>query len=363
MSSLKESISRHIRAHGPMSLAQYMSEALMHPTHGYYTNETVFGSQGDFITAPEISQVFGELVGLWAADLWQRAGTPSPFQLVELGPGHGTLMADALRVTRVAPGFHDALHLSLIEGSPQLRLKQAERLAPSGIAPSWYDGLADVPDRGPAIIIANEFFDALPIRQYVFDGDRWMERRVGLNGQDDLAYTHMAGHPAESCLPSEPPKKGDVLETCMSAISVMRAISEQLLGTGGAALIVDYGYARPAYGDTFQAMRRHKFVDPLAEPGLADLTAHVNFATLARVALDLGLTVHGPVDQGAWLTRLGIGARTQQLVVAAKSPRQAENLAAASRRLVDSDQMGTLFRVMAVTSPNWPTPVGFEDAS
>jgi NADH dehydrogenase [ubiquinone] 1 alpha subcomplex assembly factor 7 len=360
MSSLKDSISRHIRAHGPMSLAQYMSEALMHPTHGYYTNEQVFGAQGDFTTAPEISQIFGELVGLWAADLWQRAGAPSPFQLVEMGPGRGTLMVDALRATRVAPGFHEALHLGLIEAAPQLRLRQAERLAPTGTAPSWYDGLGDVPEKGPALILANEFFDALPIRQYVFETGKWMERRVTLDSQDRFAYTHAPGHPAESCLPAEPPREGDVLETCMSGISVMRAISERLLGTGGAALIVDYGYIVPAYGDTFQALLRHQYADPLAEPGRADLTAHVSFAHLARVARDLGLSVHGPVDQGAFLSALGIAERTRRLLAAATSEAQRDSITLGSRRLVDADQMGTLFKVMAITSAGWPTPAGFE---
>lgn len=363
MSSLKESISRHIRAHGSMSLAQYMSEALMHPTHGYYTNEQVFGAKGDFITAPEVSQIFGELIGLWAADLWQRAGAPSPFQFVEMGPGRGTLMADALRATRVAPGFHAAMHLSFIEAAPQLRLRQAEALAPTGMAPSWYDGLGDVPDEGPALILANEFFDALPIRQYVFEDGKWMERRVTLDSQDALAYTHAPGHPAESCLPADPPREGDILETCMSGISVMRVIAERLLSTGGAALIIDYGYVTPAYGDTFQALLRHRYADPLAEPGLADLTAHVNFAHLARVARDLGLGVHGPVDQGAFLANLGIETRTRQLLAAATSERQRESIAEGSRRLADARQMGTLFKAMAVTAPGWPLPAGFEGAA
>jgi NADH dehydrogenase [ubiquinone] 1 alpha subcomplex assembly factor 7 len=335
----------------------------MHPTHGYYTNEQVFGAAGDFITAPEISQMFGELVGLWAADLWQRAGAPTPFQLVEMGPGRGTLMADVLRATRVVPGFHESLHLGLVEAAPQLRLRQAETLAPTGMAPSWYDGLGDVPDGGPALILANEFFDALPIRQYVFETGKWMERRVTLNGQGSFAYTHAPGHPAESCLPPEPPADGDILETCMSGISVMRAISERLLGTGGAALIIDYGYVVPAYGDTFQALLQHQYVDPLAEPGRADLTAHVNFAHLGRVARDLGLSVHGPMDQGAFLSALGIGERTRRLLAAATSPAQRDSITQGSHRLVDADQMGVLFKAMAVTSLDWPAPAGFESAA
>ncbi len=340
-----------------MPLPEYMALCLGHPRHGYYMTRDPLGVRGDFTTAPEVSQMFGELLGAWAADTWMRLGGPAPFALVELGPGRGTLMADALRATARVPGFHAALTLHLVETSPVLRAKQAEALSP--FTPTWHDRLSDVPP-GPMILLANEFFDALPIRQFV-RGDRgWGERKVGLDADGRLAWV-LDPRPGAALVPASlrhtPP--GGVVEVCPAAGAVAAEIGARLAAAPGAALIVDYGYAGPAVGDTLQALKRHAGVDPLAEPGEADLTAHVDFTALAESARAAGAAVHGPVTQGDLLERLGLSLRAQALKRLA-SPAQAGDIDAAANRLAGEQQMGRLFKAVAMTSPGAPVPAGFE---
>jgi len=352
-----------IRADGPISVARYMSEALLHPQWGYYPRRDPLGRDGDFITAPEISQCFGELAGLWCAIAWDAMGAPAPVDLVELGPGRGTLMADALRAIGTAkPTLVKALRIRMVEASPALRTIQERTLA--GLPATWHDDITSLP-AGPLLLIANEFFDALPIRQIVRGPQFWHERLVGLDEAGGLCFVAAAaptplGNAIDARLADAPP--GSIVEIAPAAIAIMRALATRIAAEGGAALIVDYGYAEPAAGDTLQAVRAHKFADPLAAPGQADLTAHVDFAALARVARDAGCAIHGPVTQGAFLTALGIAARVDILARNARSPEQAERVRAGARRLIDDAEMGTLFKAMAVTHESIPPLPGFEAA-
>ncbi|PZN97666.1 MAG: methyltransferase [Alphaproteobacteria bacterium] len=299
----------------------------------YYAGPDPLGR--DFVTAPEISQMFGEIIGGWIGDLWLRAGRPA-VRLVELGPGRGTLIADALRVLARLPEF--AAPLALVETSPALRAQQARR-----VAADWYDTLADVPDDLPAIIIANEFFDALPIRQ--FDGAGG-ERAVTVAAEGFVATT----------IPAPATSAG---ETCPAGQAIAGAIGERLRNRGGAALIIDYGYADAVAGDSLQALRNHAVADPFAAPGDSDLTAHVDFTALARVAGFAGaIRVSGPVPQGVWLARLGIEARAADLQAGNRAA--AAGIAAALVRLTAPAQMGNLFKVMALSAPQWPQPAGFD---
>ena len=332
-----------IAAQGPLSLAEYMAECLLNPVHGYYTTGTPLGAKGDFTTAPEISQMFGELVGLALAQAWIDQGRPDPFCLAELGPGRGTLMADLLRATRAIPGFHEAAQLNLVELSPRLRQRQAETLAPR--QPTWRDDVHTLPEL-PLFLIANEFFDALPIRQFQRDGANWRERLVGARN-NDLAFG-LGG-------PISPPelekrltdtKQGEIVEHCPAAVKIMTAIAERLDRHGGAALVIDYGGWR-SLGDTFQALSNHQPVDALTQPGRADLTAHVDFETLsmAATAASEGLWVSDMTSQGAFLERLGITARAKILCGNLKGDARDTHIAA-HRRLTHPDEMGTLFKVM-----------------
>ncbi|MBI1207645.1 MAG: class I SAM-dependent methyltransferase [Azospirillum sp.] len=336
-----------------------MAEALLHPRHGYYTTGDPFGAAGDFVTAPEISQMFGELVGLWCADTWDRLGRPDPVHLVELGPGRGTLMQDALRAVRVAPAFRAALRLHLVEASPALRARQAEVLA--GAAPTWHDGLDRLPD-GPLLIVANEFFDALPIRQFVRTPKGWNERLVDADPAGDGLRFVVASRPGPSSIlvPAglAPAPPGSIAELCPAGLSVAAALAERLGRWGGAVLVIDYGYAGPGIGDTLQAVSRHAFADVLDRPGAADLTAHVDFAALASAAGAAEVAVHGPIGQGAFLCALGIEARAAQLRRTATAA-QAEAIDAACARLIGDAEMGTLFKVMAFASHGLGLPAGF----
>jgi NADH dehydrogenase [ubiquinone] 1 alpha subcomplex assembly factor 7 len=355
---LAESLARRIRAQGPLTVADFMAEALGHPEHGYYMTRDPLGRRGDFTTAPEISQVFGELIGLVCADLWERMGRPSPLLLAELGPGRGTLMADALRAARVMPGFGDALRLHLVETSPVLR--RAQQRALSSWGPVWHDSVASLPD-GPLLAIANEFLDALPIRQFVKTEGGWRERLVGLSAEHDgLAFALSGPTAAAALVPGALAGAaiGSVCEVAPAALGLADALARRFAEQGGAALFVDYGYEGPACGDTLQALRRHRRHDPLAAPGEADLTAHVDFAALAATARHAGAGVHGPVAQGLFLQRLGIEARGERLLQAA-SPGQAADIGVALRRLIDPAEMGTLFKVLAITGPTTPAPAGF----
>ncbi len=326
MSDLAAALRARIGAEGPLRLDHWMAAC----NAAYYAGPDPLGR--DFTTAPEISQMFGEIIGGWIGDLWLRAGQPA-VRLVELGPGRGTLIADALRVLARLPGF--AAPLALVETSPALRVLQAER-----VAADWYDDLAAVPDDLPVIIIANEFFDALPIRQGLGDGS---ERAVALSGDDFAATTSPApGLPAG--------EHGAVGQ------AIVAAIGDRLHSTGGAALIIDYGYADAVARDSLQALRHGAVADPFAAPGESDLTAHVDFTALAAAAG--AVRVAGPVAQGVWLARLGIEARAAALQ--ARNPLQAAGIAAALVRLTAPAQMGNLFKVMALSAPNWPQPAGFD---
>ena len=353
MNPLGEIMARRIRATGPLTVAEFMAEALSHPTYGYYTTRDPFGVAGDFITAPEISQIFGELIGLWCADCWDRMGRPDPVLLVELGPGRGTLMSDALRVAKALPGFREAIRLHLVETSPTLRKIQAERL--SGNSPIWHDDIGSLPE-GPMFLIANEFLDALPIRQYQRGPQGWHERRVGLDETGGLAFKL----DAQPSLPSHL-KAGfleDLWEICSPALAVVGEIGERLNRHPGAALFIDYGYFPDGVGDTLQAVRSHRPQGVLEAPGEADLTAHVDFASVAVAAVRAGAESHGPVTQGEFLSRLGAAQRAAKLLERA-NPRQAKDIESACRRLIAPDEMGTLFKVLALTHPGFSAPAGF----
>ncbi len=366
---LAERIARRIALLGPMTLADYMSAALSDPEHGYYMGGDPFGARGDFVTAPEISQMFGELIGLWCADIWGRMGVPDRLHLVELGPGRGTLMADALRAARTLPGLRESLQLHLVETSPALRARQRETLrtaaADLAVAPQWHDTLSTVP-AGPLLLIANEFFDALPIRQFVRGaGDvapTWCERVVTLaeDGRTLAFALRPAALEAAALLPPEiaAVTAGGTFEICIPGIALAGEIGARLAADGGAALIIDYGAARPHGEPTFQAVRDHARHEVLAAPGDADLTAHVDFAALAGAARASGAKAWGPVPQGAFLTGLGIDARARALGANA-SPAQAEAIGAAATRLCDPAQMGTLFKALALTHPALDPPGGF----
>jgi SAM-dependent MidA family methyltransferase len=344
--ALADRLARAITLAGPISLAQFMAAANAH----YYATRDPLGSAGDFTTAPEISQMFGELLGLALADIWQRAGAPSEAAYVELGPGRGTLALDALRAMAKA-GLTPPAHL--VETSPVLRAAQAERLPGA----TWHDALSTVPDAAPLLILANEFFDALPIRQLMRTATGWHERLVACQ---DTLFLPIAGKPMPhrvipEALRDAPP--GSIIETSPTSVAVMRALAQRLVAQGGAAILIDYGYQGPAIGDTLQAVRGHAYANPFDSPGEQDLTAHVDFATLLAAAAAEGAAVYGPVDQGLLLTALGIDARVATL--GRSAPDRAEALQAARARLVAPDAMGSLFKAVAITAPGWPVPGGF----
>ncbi|MGR7996130.1 class I SAM-dependent methyltransferase [Xanthobacter sp. ZOL 2024] len=357
-SPLAAEIRALIAAEGPLPVSRYMALCLGHPRYGYYMTRDPLGAKGDFTTAPEISQMFGELLGLWAVALWQQMGAPSAFSLVELGPGRGTLMADALRAARLLPAFGAAARVHLVETSPVLRAAQQRTLDACGVPLAWHGRIEDLPE-GPAIVLANEFFDALPVDQYVRAADGWHERRVGLDAGGALRFgldprpSPLADAYAASAAPD-----GAVLERMDPGPAL--ALAAHLARHGGAALVIDYGHAG-GFGDTLQALSHHRFADPLADPGGADLTAHVDFAALARVALGQGLAAFGPLGQGDFLIRLGLGARAERLMREAE-PAGQDAIEAAALRLAGSGpgQMGELFKVLALSAPTVGVPPGFD---
>ena len=353
MSELADHLRRRIALEGPLTVAEYMRECLVNPRHGYYMSGDPFGRGGDFTTAPEISQMFGELTGLWCAVVWRQMGSPAVFRLVELGPGRGTMMADALRAAAAVAGFIEAADLHLVELSPALR--QAQSAALQSHAPDWHDDLNGVPE-GPAILIANEFFDALPIHQFERTGDGWNERRIGLDDDGAFRFVAVPGPTWEAA--SAVARPGEIVEVCPAAAGVVRAIAGRLAADGGAALIIDYGYAAGQAGDTLQAVRDHAFHDILSRPGEADLTAHVDFAALAEAAAGQGAAVYGPVGQGEFLEGLGISARAETLLKAAR-PEQAEAIRSSHHRLVNAEAMGRLFKVLAIAHPSLGPLSGF----
>ncbi|WP_293573637.1 SAM-dependent methyltransferase [Phaeobacter sp.] len=352
--TLLHHIKARIRTEGPLSVADFMAEALLHPTYGYYTTRDPLGSAGDFTTAPEISQMFGELIGLCLAQTWMDQGCPAPFTLAELGPGRGTLMADVLRATKSVPGFHDAAQLALLEASPVLRQRQAELLGQ--YQPVWYDSIDDLPEQ-PLFLIANEFFDALPLRQFVRDGAGWREKSVGLNEQDDLQFGLGAAVP-QSALAHRisDTKDGDLVEVCEAAAPFVTASAQRIATHGGAALIVDYGDWR-SQGDTLQALRKHASESPLANPGDADLTTHVDFEALAAAAKAAGAAFSRVTPQGVFLERLGITGRAQNLAKHLTGA-DLDALVAAHRRLTHPEEMGNLFKVLALYPAQLTPPPG-----
>jgi NADH dehydrogenase [ubiquinone] 1 alpha subcomplex assembly factor 7 len=337
-----------------------MAEVLAHPRFGYYMGGDPFGRGGDFVTAPEISQMFGEMLGLWCAIVWRAMGEPETVHLVELGPGRGTLMSDLLRAAGTARGFPEALRVHLVEISPALRARQRETLA--GVPVTWHDGLDGIPD-GPLLVVANEFLDALPIHQFQKTGESWHERMIGPTPDGTGLRFTLAPAP---CRPPFPPDRmadapeGGILEVCPAALGIAHALGRRLARFGGAALLIDYGHPRTAIGDTLQAVKDHAFHDPLVDPGEADLTAHVDFQAVARSARDGGAATFGPLPQGEFLVRLGMGARASLLLQKA-TPEQAADIHAAYRRLTDPDEMGSLFKVLCLAAPGLPAPPGFDE--
>lgn len=350
---LQDILAAQIAASGPLTIADYMTACLLHPRHGYYTTRDPLGADGDFTTAPEISQMFGELLGLSLAQSWLDQGAPSQIVLAELGPGRGSLMADALRATARIPGFHAAMSLHLVEASPSLRTEQAKRLG--GFAPEWHDSIETLPDQ-PLFLVANEFFDALPIRQFLRDGTGWRERVVGLDGESlapgltAVSATSALSHRLDDT------GDGDLVETCAPAQAILQGLGQRIGHRGGAALIIDYGDWR-SLGDTLQAISNHKPVDPFATPGDADLTAHVDFEALAQVANPARYTRLTP--QGVFLERLGITQRAQALANRLSGD-ALETHVAAHRRLTHPDEMGSVFKVMGLYPDTCPPPPGLE---
>ncbi|NJO55644.1 MAG: class I SAM-dependent methyltransferase [Rhodospirillales bacterium] len=333
---------------------------MTHPEHGYYRHGLPIGRCGDFITAPEISQVFGELIGLWAVAVWEEMRCPRQLTLVELGPGRGVLIVDALRAIRqTRPHALAAFRLHLVEVSTSLREFQRQALidGPLPQTPVWQDRLEAVPS-GPVVLIANEFIDTLPIRQYVRTEGVWRERRIGLDeAGNGFAWT--LGAPRQLTLPENliDCEDGDVVELCPAADALSAEIGRRVACDGGAALLIDYGHARPSFGETLQAVRDHAYADPLADPGTADLSHQVDFAALATAAAAAGAATYRPVPQGLFLSRLGIAARAQAL--AAASPAKAGSIEGAVRRLVHPGRMGVLFKALAIADPALPPPPGF----
>ena len=350
MTPLARLLAERIRETGPITVADYMAECLLHPVHGYYTTRDPFGTAGDFTTAPEISQMFGELLGLALAQSWLDRGSPTPFTLAELGPGRGTLMADILRATRGVPGFHAAAQVVLVEASPVLRQKQQKTISRGDdLGLRWIEAAGDLPEQ-PLFLVANEFFDALPIHQYQFVKGGWHERLIGL--QDGaLAFGLAEGPTLPGTMAMRQHEEGMVIEENRIGRFMMRQVHHRLYHHGGVALVIDYGDWR-SRGYTLQALRRHAFEDPLAHPGEADLTAHVDFEPLAENQH------HFYTTQGTFLTRLGIDARAERLAQSLTGERL-ESHRAAHRRLTHPEEMGSLFKVLAVTSAGAPPPPGF----
>ena len=345
--TLADRLRRLIEAEGPIPVSDYMAIANSH----YYATRDPLGAAGDFVTAPEISQMFGELIGLALADLWVRAGRPGGVRYVELGPGRGTLAADALRAMRAA-GLAPAVHF--VETSPVLRAAQAERVPDA----AWHDDVAALPADGPVLVLANEFFDALPVRQLIATPGGWRERRVGVEAG---RFVPVAGAPVpSSAIPAHlrDAPAGTVIEASPASLACMAQLADRMTMQGGAAFIIDYGHDRTSAGETLQAVRAHRYADPWTEPGTADLTAHVDFEVLRESAGRAGVRCWGPVPQGEWLLRLGLDSRARALIRAA--PDREEEVLAARDRLVSPGEMGSLFRVLGLSSAAWPAPEGFE---
>ena len=357
---LEERLIELIKLKGPITVADFMADALGHPHEGYYMTGAPIGAEGDFTTAPEISQIFGELIGLWLVEAWRSMGSPREFNLIELGPGRGAMMADILRAARLRPEFTRAAHLWLVETSGRLRHEQQKRLRAGDVKPSWADEFADIPP-APSLIVANEFFDCLPVRQFQRVKGGWRERLVGLDPTGaGLGFVLGATPPPATLdLPAQA-DDGDIFEISFAAREFAADICALLTEHGGCALLIDYGHIQSGLGETLQAVRGHRYWPPLASPGRADVTAHVDFDALARVAIDAGAVAHGPVPQGRFLERLGLTIRVETLCKG-KDAASAETIRTGAHRIAAPDQMGEIFKVMCLTAPGLPTPAGFDD--
>lgn len=358
MNGLKRFLHNHIRQHGPITIADFMQYCLTHPEYGYYMRRDPFGKDGDFITAPEISQMFGEMIGACLADYWIGSGQPDRFILLECGPGRGTLMADILRATRGTLGFHTAAKITLLETSPTLKEKQKAILADYN--PQWIEIFDDVPDDGPLYCTANEFLDALPVRQLIKSTNGWNERVIALNEKDELTFGERE---ADDILvqsinvPGSAPQ-GSIYELSPQRDGFVHTLCERIKAQSGVALLIDYGYVKPGYGGTFQAVKRHEYCDVLQEPGRADLTAHVDFRAIAEQAEVVGIHNTSAIAQGQFLKSLGIETRADILKKNA-SEDQKKAIESQIVRLTAPDQMGDLFKVIGLYDGADNKPAGF----
>jgi len=353
VNALKDRIARLIRASGPITVAQYVTICLHDPEQGYYATREPLGARGDFITAPEISQMFGELIGLWCAQVWLDQGKSQPPQMVELGPGRGTLMADALRALRTVPRFLSGCRVTMVEASQRLRRSQEESLRDASVPIEWTSHFIAPPTPGPVFVLANEFFDALPVRQFVKTESGWHERQIGVNDDDDLTWL-LAPVAADEVIPADrrSSPQDAVFERCEQAIALVEEIARAVNARGGGALVIDYGYGSENPDQTIQAVSAHKSVPLLEQPGNADLSAHVDFRALAQAAEQAGASVFGPLEQGRFLRALGIEARADRLG-------RSQSVSAALNRLTHTAEMGTLFKALAIVPRDAPLPPGF----
>ncbi|MFW2342690.1 class I SAM-dependent methyltransferase [Brevundimonas sp.] len=357
--SLKGRLQREIALTGPLGVADYVTRCLHDPQGGYYATRPAIGPDGDFLTAPTVSQMFGELVGLWLVETWSRMGAPARFQLVEVGPGDGTLMADILRAARVVPAFIEACDLTLVEPSGPLRAEQEARLASAPVTPRWTDVLSAIDGKGPVLLVANEVLDCLPARQFERTPEGWAERMVGLDARGELAFRLGPVGPGFSP-PDHDVQPGQVIEHSQAQRAFTGTIADLLKHHTGAALLIDYGRDTPGAGDTLQALSRHEKVDPLATPGQADLTQWADFPAVLAAARDAGVSTAPLLSQAGFLTRLGLHVRADRLKAA--RPGAAELIDRQVQRLTAPDQMGTLFKVAALHSPDTLTLPAFEVA-
>ena len=361
-SPLETEIRRLIGLAGPMPVSEFMELCLGHPQLGYYNTHDPFGSSGDFTTAPEISQMFGELLGLWSAAVWRQMGSPAGVRLIELGPGRGTMMHDMLRAANVIADFRKTLQVHLVETSPALRERQQQTFSKLEVAVSWHDALAEIPE-GPSIIVANEFFDALPVNQTVKQSDGWHERVVGVDDQGNLAFG-IGTEPLKFFEQTLPPQVrmaevGSIYE--WRADAQVLEIGRRVVRGGGGALIIDYGHPESMVGDTFQALRGQRKASPLAAPGNADVTAHVDFQALAAAAESIGARIHGPIEQAMLLRRLGIEQRATNLKkVAPPDKAQAVDIALGRLTAGGSVGMGNMFKAIGLSTPRIASLPGFE---
>jgi SAM-dependent MidA family methyltransferase len=359
VNALGRRIAALIAAQGPISIAEFMTIALHDPQGGYYATRDPFGAAGDFITAPEISQVFGEFLGLWCVQIWHDQGRPARKRLVELGPGRGTLMKDALRAMKVAPEFLDGLEVVLVEASTALTAIQKKLLKDSGADIRWTDRFDTSADDRPLFLLANEFFDALPIRQYVKTSRGWCERMLAVDANGSLAFALSPTPVPDSMIPPDrnDAPQGGVYEVSSASISLTGQIARVISHQGGGALIVDYGYDKGGFGETLQAVADHSFAGILRDPGECDLSAHVDFPALAATATQNGAAAFGPTTQADFLEDLGAVQRMEQL--ATPHPDASEDLRSRLDRLMSPEQMGTLFKALAIVPKTAPKPPGF----